>query len=122
MNLQEMVFRALLDFEAQGEIYIEKERVTLGCMANGSEMETVRKFLNTVELQEKFKDYPLSEINNAVQSLVEKDFIKARRVTTTTGVNFYERGIKVFYFEKIGLAQKLILTSLLFYLYLRRIK
>lgn len=59
-------------------------------MANGSEMETVRKFLNTVELQEKFKDYPLSEINNAVQSLVEKDFIKARRVTTTTGVNFYE--------------------------------
>ena len=59
-------------------------------MANGSEMETVRKFLNTVELQEKFKDYPLSEINNAVQSLVEKDFMKARRVTTTTGVNFYE--------------------------------
>ena len=55
-------------------------------MANGSEMETVRKFLNTVELQEKFKDYPLSEINKAVQSLVEKDFIKARIVTTTTGV------------------------------------
>ena len=90
MNLQEMVFRALLDFEAQGEIYIEKERVALGCMANGSEMETVRKFLNTVELQEKFKDYPLSEINKAVQSLVEKDFIKARIVTTTTGVTFYE--------------------------------
>lgn len=33
MNLQEMVFRALLDYEAQGEIYIEKEKVTLGCMA-----------------------------------------------------------------------------------------
>ena len=26
MNLQEMVFRALLDYEAQGEIYIEKEK------------------------------------------------------------------------------------------------
>ena len=90
MNIQEMIFRALLEYEAQGEVYTEKERVVLGCMANGSEMETVRKFLNTVELQEKFKDYPLGEINNAVQSLVEKDFIKARRVTTTTGVNFYE--------------------------------
>ena len=90
MNLQEMVFRALLDYEAQGEIYIEKEKVTLGCMANGSEMETVRKFLNTIVLKEKFKDYTLDEINKAVQSLVEKDFIKARIVTTTTGVNFYE--------------------------------
>lgn len=90
MNLQEIVFRALLDYEAQGEVYIEKERVILGCMANGSEMESVRKFLNTVELHEKFKDYSLDEINKAVQSLVEKDFIKARRVTTTTGVNFYE--------------------------------
>ena len=90
MNLQEMVFRALLDYEAQGEIYIEKEKVTLGCMANGSEMETVRKFLNSIELKEKFKAYTLDEINKAVQSLVEKDFIKARIVTTTTGVNFYE--------------------------------
>lgn len=90
MNLQEIVFRALLDYEDQGEIYIEKERVILGCMANGSEMETVRKFLTTVELQEKFKEYSLDEINKVVQSLVEKDFIKARRVTTTTGINFYE--------------------------------
>ncbi|MDU1909884.1 hypothetical protein [Fusobacterium sp.] len=90
MNLQEMVFRALLDYEAQGAIYIEKEKVTLGCMANGSEMETVRKFLTTVELQKKFKDHTLNDINKAVQSLVEKDFIKARIITTTTGINFYE--------------------------------
>ncbi len=90
MNIQEMIFRALLEYEAQGEVYTEKERVVLGCMANGSEMETVRKFLTTVELKEKFKIYSLEEINKAVQSLVEKDFIKARIVTTTTGLNFYE--------------------------------
>ncbi len=90
MNIQEMIFRALLEYEAQGEVYIEKEKVVLGCMANGSEMETVRKFLTTVELKEKFKIYSLEEINKAVQSLVEKDFIKARIVTTTTGLNFYE--------------------------------
>ena len=90
MNLQERIFRELLDFEAQGEIYVEKEKVILGCMANGSEMESVRKYLNTVELAEKFSDCSLDEINQAVQSLVEKDFVRAQRVTTTTGMNFYE--------------------------------
>lgn len=90
MNLQERIFRELLDFEAQGEVYVEREKVTLGCMANGSEMETVRKYLNTAELAERFSDCTLDEINQAVQSLVEKDFVRAQRVTTTTGVNFYE--------------------------------
>lgn len=90
MNLQEKIFRALIDFEAQGEVYIEKEKVILGCMANGSEIEKVRKYLTSLELQEKFPENSLDEINQAVQSLVEKDFIRARRVTTTTGINFYE--------------------------------
>lgn len=90
MNLQEMIFRALIDFEAQGEIYIEKEKVILGCMANGSEIEKVRKYLTSLDLKEKFSNYSLDEINQAIQSLVEKDFIRARIVTTTTGINFYE--------------------------------
>lgn len=59
-------------------------------MANGSEIEKVRKYLTSLELQEKFPENSLDEINQAVQSLVEKDFIRARRVTTTTGINFYE--------------------------------
>ena len=90
MNLQEKIFRALIDFEAQGDVYVEKEKVILGCMANGSEIEKVRKYLTSLELQEKFPENSLEEINKAVQSLVEKDFVRARIVTTTTGMNFYE--------------------------------
>ena len=90
MNLQEKIFRALIDFEAQGEIYVEKEKVILGCVANGSEIEKVRKYLTSLDLQEKFPENSLDDINKAVQSLVEKDFVRARIVTTTTGMNFYE--------------------------------
>ena len=32
MNLEEKIFRAVLDFEAKGDIYEEKEKVILGCM------------------------------------------------------------------------------------------
>lgn len=90
MNLQEKIFRALIDFEAQGEIYVEKEKIILGCIANGSEIEKVRKYLTSLDLQQKFPEASLEEINQAIQSLVEKDFVRARIVTTTTGINFYE--------------------------------
>lgn len=90
MNLEEKVFRALLDFEAQGDIYEEKEKVILGCMANGTEIEKVKKHLTTLELEEILKEHSLDEINAAVQRLTEKDFIKSRKISETTGRYFYE--------------------------------
>ena len=53
MNLQEKIFRALIDFEAQGEIYVEKEKVILGCMANGSEIEKGQKIFNIIRFTRK---------------------------------------------------------------------
>lgn len=90
MNLEEKIFRALLDFEAKGDIYEEKEKVILGCMANGSEVEMIKKTLNTLELKELLQDYSIDEINSAVQRLTEKDFIRSRKVAETTGTYFYE--------------------------------
>lgn len=90
MNLEEKIFRALLDFEAKGDIYEEKEKVILGCMANGTEIERVKKHLNTLELAETLKEHTLDEINSAVQRLTEKDFIKSRKISETTGRHFYE--------------------------------
>ena len=81
MNLEEKIFRAVLDFEAKGDIYEEKEKVVLGCMANGSEIEKVKKYLTTLDLV---------DINQAIQRLTEKDFIKSRKVAETTGTYFYE--------------------------------
>lgn len=90
MNLEEKIFRAVLDFEAKGDIYEEKEKVILGCMANGSEMETAKKHLTTIDLVDILKDYSRDEINEAVTRLTEKDFIKSRKVAETTGTYFYE--------------------------------
>lgn len=90
MDLEEKIFRALLDFEAKGDVYEEREKVILGCVANGTEVEQVKKCLNTLELEEILKDYSLEDINNAVQRLTEKDFIKSRKISETTGRYFYE--------------------------------
>ena len=90
MDLEERIFRALLDFEAKGDVYEEKEKVILGCVANGTEVEQVRKYLNALELEEILKDYSLEDINNAVKRLTEKDFIKSRKISETTGRYFYE--------------------------------
>lgn len=35
MNLEEKIFRAVLDFEAKGDIYEEKEKVILGGVPYG---------------------------------------------------------------------------------------
>ena len=90
MNLEEKIFRAVLNFEAKGDMYVEKEKVILGCTANGSEMEMVKKYLTTVELVDILKEYSRDEINDAVRRLTEKDFIKSRKVAETTGTYFYE--------------------------------
>lgn len=90
MNLEEKIFRAVLDFEAKGDTYVEKEKVILGCVANGSEVEVVKKHLTTLELVEILKDYSRDEINEAINHLTEKDFIKSRKVAETTGTYFYE--------------------------------
>lgn len=90
MDLEEKIFRILLDFEAKGDIYEEQEKVILGCMANGSEVEMKKKYLNTLELVEILKTYSIDEINSAVQRLTEKDFIRSRKVAQTTGEYFYE--------------------------------
>ncbi len=90
MNLEEKIFRAVLDFEAKGDIYEEKEKVVLGCMANGSEIEKVKKYLTTLDLVNMLKEYSRDDINQAIQRLTEKDFIKSRKVAETTGTYFYE--------------------------------
>ena len=90
MDLEEKIFRALLDFEAKGDVYEEREKVILGCVANGTEVEQVKKCINTLELEEILKDYSLEDTNNAVQRLTEKDFIKSRKISETTGRYFYE--------------------------------
>jgi hypothetical protein len=90
MNLEEKIFRAVLDFEAKGDIYEEKEKVVLGCMANGSEIEKVKKYLTTLDLVDMLKEYSRDDINQAIQRLTEKDFIKSRKVAETTGTYFYE--------------------------------
>lgn len=90
MNLEEKIFRAVLDFEAKGDIYEEKEKVVLGCMANGSEIEKVKKYLTTLDLVDILKEYSRDDINQAIQRLTEKDFIKSRKVAETTGTYFYE--------------------------------
>ncbi|WP_410207799.1 hypothetical protein [Fusobacterium sp.] len=90
MNLEEKIFRALLDFEAKGDIYEEKEKVILGCMGNGTQIEKVKKYLNTLELEKTLKEHSLNEINDAVQRLTEKDFIRSRKISETTGRYFYE--------------------------------
>lgn len=90
MNLEEKIFRAVLDFEAKGDIYEEKEKVILGCMANGSEVEMVKKNLTTLKLMDILKEYSREEINEAIRRLTEKDFVKSRKVAETTGTYFYE--------------------------------
>jgi len=90
MNLEEKIFRAVLDFEAKGDIYEEKEKVVLGCMANGSEIEKVKKYLTTLDLVDMLKEYSRDDINQVIQRLTEKDFIKSRKVAETTGTYFYE--------------------------------
>lgn len=90
MNLEEKIFRAVLDFEAKGDVYEEKEKVVLGCMANGSEIEKVKKYLTTLDLVDMLKVYSRDDINQAIQRLTEKDFIKSRKVAETTGTYFYE--------------------------------
>lgn len=90
MNLEEKIFRALLDFEAKGDIYEEKEKVILGCMANGTEVEKVKKCLSTLDLEKTLTGHSLDEINAAVQRLTEKDFIQSRKISETTGRYFYE--------------------------------
>lgn len=90
MNLEEKIFRAVLDFEAKGDIYEEKEKVVLGCMANGSEIEKVKKYLTTLDLVDMLKEYSRDDINQGIQRLTEKDFIKSRKVAETTGTYFYE--------------------------------
>nr|WP_307775361.1 hypothetical protein [uncultured Cetobacterium sp.] len=88
-TLQEMIFRELLNFESQGDVFIEKEIVVLGCAANGSTTEFQKKILDTRELQKKFEDFSLEEINENAQILADKDLIKINRVSAITG-NYLE--------------------------------
>lgn len=90
MNLEEKIFRVVLDFEAKGDIYEDREKVILGCMANGSEIEKVKKNLTTLDLMSILKEYTRDEINAAIKRLTEKDFIKSKKVSETTGTYFYE--------------------------------
>lgn len=90
MNLEERVFREVLDFESKGDIYEDREKIILGCMANGSEIEKIKKYLTTLDLMKNLSEYSRDEINDAIKNLTEKDFIKSRKVSETTGTYFYE--------------------------------
>ncbi|WP_297431206.1 hypothetical protein [uncultured Cetobacterium sp.] len=88
--LQDKIFRELLNFHSQGDIFEEKEIITLGCMANGSTKELQKKILTTIDLQTLFQDYSLNEINENASILADKELIKINRVTTTTNKNYLE--------------------------------
>lgn len=90
MNLDEKIFRALLEFEAKGDFYEEKEKVILGCVANGSEVERMKKNLTTLDLEATLNGYTLDEINQVVNTLTEKDFIKSKKIIETSGKYYYE--------------------------------
>lgn len=89
-DLQLEIFKALLDFEALGDIYEEKEIIILGCAANGKELKNEKIVLTTKDIQEKLKDFSLREINENTQILADKDFIKINRVTTTANETHLE--------------------------------
>lgn len=89
-DLQKKIFKAVLDFESQGEIFEEKELVILGCMANGSKTEIVKKVLTTLELEKILSEFSLESINENTQILADKGFLKITPVTTTTKNNYYE--------------------------------
>lgn len=89
-ELQKQIFKAVLDFESQGEILEEKELVILGCMANGSRTEVIKKVLTTLDLEKLLPAFSLDEINKNTQILADKGFLRITPVTTTTKNNYYE--------------------------------
>ena len=88
--LQEKIFQEFFKFYSQGDIFEEKEVITLGCMANGVTKELQKKILTTLDLQKIFQDYSLDEINENTSILADKELIKINRVATTTNKNYLE--------------------------------
>ena len=89
-SLQEKIFREFLKFYSQGDIFEEREIITLGCMANGVTKELQKKILTTLDLQKIFQDYTLDEINENTSILADKDLIRINRVTTTAHKSYLE--------------------------------
>lgn len=89
-KLQEEIFKALLEFESQGDILEEKEIITLGCMANGSTTELQKKILTTLDLEKLLAGYSLDEINTNTSILADKGLIKINRVSTTVKKHYLE--------------------------------
>ena len=89
-KLQEEIFKALLEFESQGDILEEKEIITLGCMANGSTTELQKKILTTLDLEKLLAGYSLDEINTNTSILADKGLIKINRVSTTVNKHYLE--------------------------------
>lgn len=90
LELQKEIFQEALEFFSQGEIYEEKEIITPGCFSSSVETEIKRKYITSVELENILKNYSIDEINEDVEKLIEKGFIRGNRIGLTTGNTFYE--------------------------------
>lgn len=89
-ELQKKIFKALYDFEALGDVMIEKEVVTLGACMSSSSTVMEKKILTTLDLVEEFKTYPLEDINRNARNLHEKEFIKVVPISTTGSKKYFE--------------------------------
>ncbi|MEG1449915.1 MAG: hypothetical protein RSA57_04075 [Cetobacterium sp.] len=89
-KLQEEIFKTLLEFESHGDVFEEKEIITLGCMANGSTTELQKKVLTTLDLEKLLTGYSLDEINTNASILADKGLIKINRVSTTVNKHYLE--------------------------------